>query len=199
MQGEGVMMSVFIWREVWQNWSSTHPQTQGFACPHANKVKNLWYSAYRFMWHCLFSVGVSSCGMTLWKLSQIEFQTKKQNYHKNRGQIVDGVSEWWWMVYKIMVMVVVWTWMPLYSESYINFKTNIYFVVFCLDKKQWFHPLWDGLRMLYDVQREDTINVSLYLYTTYFLFITWSYHQSILFIMTSGVKMEGLLSSCDNA
>jgi hypothetical protein len=53
--------------------------------------------------------------------------------------------------------------------------------------------------MIYDVQREDTIDVALYLYTTYFLFITWSYHESILFIMTSGVKMEGLLSSCDNS
>jgi hypothetical protein len=53
--------------------------------------------------------------------------------------------------------------------------------------------------MFYDVQREDTIDVALYLYTTYFLSITWSYHQSILFIMTSRVKMEGLLSSCGNA
>jgi hypothetical protein len=31
--------------------------------------------------------------MTLWKLSQIEFQIEKQNYHKNGGQAVDGVSE----------------------------------------------------------------------------------------------------------
>ena len=84
---------------------------------HVNKVKNLWYYAYRFMWHCFFCVGVGSCGTTLWKLSRIEFQTEKQNYHKNGEQVVDGVSEWWWMVcmwrmvYKMMVMVVVWTWM----------------------------------------------------------------------------------------
>jgi hypothetical protein len=52
--------------------------------------------------------------------------------------------------------------------------------------------------MFYDVQREDTIDFSLYFYTTYFIFITWSYHQSIFLIMTSGVKIEGLLSSCDN-
>jgi len=153
------MMNAFIWRKIWQNWSQTHPQTQGFACPHANTVNNLAYFAYRFMWHFLFCVGVGSCGATLWKLSWIEFQTEKQNYHKNGGQAVDGVSKWWWMVcmwrmvYKMMVIVVVWTWTPLYYVSYINFKTNIYFVVLCLDKKQWFHPLWDDLRIIYDVQR----------------------------------------------
>jgi hypothetical protein len=35
--------------------------------------------------------------------------------------------------------------------------------------------------MIYDVQGEDTMDVVLYLYTTYFLFITWSYHQEYIF------------------
>jgi len=57
----------------------------------------------------------------------------------------------------------------------------------------------DELGMLYDVQGEDTKDVSLclYLYTTYFLFIALSYDQSIIFIIIGGVKMEGLVSSCD--
>jgi hypothetical protein len=45
--------------------------------------------------------------------------------------------------------------------------------------------------MLYGVQREDTIDVAmcLYVYTTDFIFIAWSYEQSIIFIMNGGVKM----------
>ena len=57
------------------------------------------------------------------------------------------------------------------------------------------------LGMLYDVQGEDNIDVvlCLYLYTTNFIFIAWSYDQSIIFIIIGGVKMEGLVSSCDGA
>jgi hypothetical protein len=50
----------------------------------------------------------------------------------------------------------------------------------------------DNLGILYRVQGEDTIDIALwlYLYTTYFLFIDWSYEHCIIFIMTHGVKME---------
>ena len=182
------MMSVFVWWKVWKKWSSTYPQTQGFACPHANKVKNLWYSAYRFIWHCFFCVGVSSCVMTLWKLPHIDF--------KHRNKIIIKVEDKQWMRYQSDGE---WCAYGGCMNLDINFKTNIYFVFLCLDRQQWLHPLWHELRMFYDVRREDTIDVALYLYTTYFIFITWSYHQSILFITTSGVNMEGFLSSCDNA
>jgi len=51
----------------------------------------------------------------------------------------------------------------------------------------------DNLRMFYDVQGEDTMFVDLYLYfyTIYFIFIAWSYDQSINFTINDGVKMEG--------
>jgi hypothetical protein len=51
----------------------------------------------------------------------------------------------------------------------------------------------NDLGMFYDVQGEDTMVVALYfyLYTTNFLFIAWSYDQSIDFIMNDGVKKEG--------
>ena len=57
----------------------------------------------------------------------------------------------------------------------------------------------DNLVILYDVQGEDTIYIALglYLYTTCFLFIARPYDQSIIFIMTGGVKMEGLLIGFD--
>jgi hypothetical protein len=57
----------------------------------------------------------------------------------------------------------------------------------------------DKLGILYDVQGEDNkyVALCLYLYTTYFLFIAWSYDQSIIFIIVGGVKMEGLVSSFD--
>jgi len=76
-------------------------------------------------------------------------------------------------------------------------------MVLCLNRKQWLHPLIQNhsndLGIFYGVQGEDTIDVALflYLYTTYFLFIAWSYDQSIILVMTGGVKMEILVSSCD--
>ena len=57
----------------------------------------------------------------------------------------------------------------------INFKTNIYFVVLFLDRKQWLHPLLDGLRMLYDVWIEDTIDIALV-----FVYHIFPFHYLVL-------------------
>jgi hypothetical protein len=36
---------------------------------------------------------LNNCEMTLWKLPQIDFKIKKQNYYKSGGKAVDEVLE----------------------------------------------------------------------------------------------------------
>jgi hypothetical protein len=53
---------------------------------------------------------------------------------------VDGVSEWWWMVciwimvYKMLVMVVVWTWTlilrPIFTLWFFSWRGNNDFILF---------------------------------------------------------------------